>query len=129
MKANKENSIIDKFSSMNELMIKKNSNITSKQSNNKVNINTIKRKTLNKDNIIYNYYNNFNDYEMNNLKYKEALKVDKRTFFQYYFSLLKRKQILLFTFYTSNDYNARTIKISLFLFTFTLNYAVNTFIL
>ena len=37
---------------------------------------------------------NYNDYELNNLSYEEALKLDKRTFFQYYFSLLKKKHLI-----------------------------------
>ena len=66
-----------------------------------------------------------NDYEINSLKYQEALKLDKRTYFEYYLSLLKRKQILIFTFYLSNDYNSKSIKICLFLFSFALSYTVN----
>jgi hypothetical protein len=69
---------------------------------------------------------NYNDQEMNSLIYQEALKIDRRTFIDYYFSLLKRKQMIIFTFYTSNDYNARSMKIILFLFCFALYYAVNT---
>ena len=44
---------------------------------------------------------------------------------EYYFSLLKRKQIILFTFYISNDYNSKSIKICLFLFSFALYYIIN----
>ena len=69
--------------------------------------------------------NIYNDYEINSLKYKEALKFDKRTYIEYYFSLLKRKQIILFTFYISNDYNSKSIKICLFLFSFALYYTIN----
>ena len=65
-------------------------------------------------------FNDYNEYELNNLDYKEAKLIDNRTYFQYYFSLLKRKQVLIFTFYTSIDYNARILKISLFLFSFVL---------
>ena len=54
-----------------------------------------------------------------------ALKLDKRTYFQYYFSLLKMKHLLIFTFYTNNDYNSKSIKIILFLFSFSLNLTVN----
>ena len=39
-----------------------------------------------------------NDQEMNNLDYNEAIKIDKRTYFEYYCSLLKRKQLLLLSF-------------------------------
>jgi len=67
----------------------------------------------------------YNDYELNNLLYREALKTDKRTYFQYYFSLLKMKQLLIFTFYTNNDYNSRIIKIYLFIFSFALYLTIN----
>ena len=69
--------------------------------------------------------NNYNDYELNNLSYEKALLIDKRNYIYYYFSLLKRKLPVVFTFYTKNDYNSRNIKISLFLFSFSLFYTVN----
>ena len=65
------------------------------------------------------------DSELNSLSYEKALKLDKRTFFQYYFSLLKTKHLLLFSFYPSNDYNLMIIKIYLFFFSFALYYTVN----
>ena len=67
----------------------------------------------------------YNDYELNNLDYKEAIFIDKRNYIEYYFSLLRKKQILIFTFYTYNDYNSKSIKLCLFLFTFALYYVVN----
>ena len=67
----------------------------------------------------------YNDYELNNLIYKKALEFDKRSYFQYYISLLKRKQLIIFTFYTSDDYNSKIIKMSLFLFSFSLYYTIN----
>ena len=67
----------------------------------------------------------YNDYEINKLTYKKALKVDHRTFKEYYISLLKRKQILIFTFYTKDDYNSKIIKVSLLLFSFALYYTIN----
>ena len=57
----------------------------------------------------------YNDREMNEFTYEQALKYDKRNYIQYYFSLLKTKYILIFSFYTSNDYNSKIIKIDLFL--------------
>ena len=66
-----------------------------------------------------------NDYEINSLSYEEALIIDKRNYFQYYFSLLRAKHLLIFTFYTSNDYNSTIIKICLFFFSFSLYYFVN----
>ena len=65
-----------------------------------------------------------NDNELNNLPYETALKIDKRSYVQYYFSLLKTKHLLFFTFYTS-DYNSRIIKIDLILLSFIISYAVN----
>ena len=73
------------------------------------------------DNILIKY----NDYEINTLLYETALKDDKRTFCQYYNSLLKRRHMLIFIFFTNDDYNSKIIKISLFLFSFSLDYAVN----
>ena len=69
--------------------------------------------------------NVYNDYELNVLKYNDAIKIDKRTYFQYYISLLKRRQLILFTFYTKDDYNSKIIKLSLFLFSFVLYYSNN----
>ena len=67
----------------------------------------------------------YNDTELNNLDYKDALEIDKRTYFKYYISLIKKKQLLIFTFYPSNDYNSMIIKICLFLFSFVLYYTIN----
>jgi hypothetical protein len=61
-------------------------------------------------------YRSYNDYELNNISFNEALEIDKRTFFQFYFSLIKIKHILIFTFNKKKDYNSYIIKICLFLF-------------
>jgi hypothetical protein len=63
---------------------------------------------------------NLTDQELNNLNYEKALIIDQRTFFQYYFSLLRTKHIILFTFCQPNDYNLFSIKLCLFLFSFSL---------
>ena len=44
---------------------------------------------------------------------------------QYYWRLLKQKHLIFFSFIPSNDYNLIIIKISLFLFIFSLNLTVN----
>ena len=67
----------------------------------------------------------FNDYEINSLTYEEAKKFDKRGYIDYYFSLLRIKQTLIFSFYTSNDYNSKMVKICLFLFSFALYFTVS----
>ena len=72
-------------------------------------------------------YSNLNDEEINTLEYELAIIYDKRTYFQYYWSLLKKKHLILFTFLPSNDYNLFTIKISLFLLSFSLYFTINGF--
>ena len=67
----------------------------------------------------------YNEYEMNTLPYKEAIEFDKRTYIQFYFSLLKIKHLIIFSFCPSKDYNSRIIKIDLFFFSFTIYYTVN----
>jgi hypothetical protein len=81
-------------------------------------------KNINK-NIIN--YQNMNDYELNNLQYENALIYDKRTYFQYYWSLVKRKHLILFTFLPANDYNLITLKISIFLLSISLYFTINCF--
>ena len=66
-----------------------------------------------------------NDYERNNLEYQKALKIDKRSFLNYYISLLKMKHIIIFTFFIKSDYNSRPIKIILFLLSFSFFYTMN----
>jgi len=68
-----------------------------------------------------------NDEEMNSLCYRDALILDKRTYFQYYYSLLKKKHLILFIFLPSNDYNLIYIKLSLFLLAFSLYFTINAF--
>ena len=88
------------------------------------------RKFKNKDeeykpkNINFIFYN---DFELNSLNYKDALEIDKRTCNQYYLSLLRVKHPIIFTFYPTKDYNIFIIKINLFLFSFVIYYALNTF--
>ena len=67
----------------------------------------------------------YNDSELNDLSYKHALKLDNRTYCIYYISLLKLKNNLIFTFFYTNDYNSRIIKIDLFFFSFIIYYTVN----
>ena len=72
---------------------------------------------------------NLNDEELNTLEYEIALKYDKRSYFKYYWSLLKKKQLVLFTFLPANDYNVFSIKLSLFLIAFSLYFSINGFFL
>ena len=98
------------------------------QSNDNIfNINS-KNNTKKKINNNIKYENlNLNDQELNNLEYQLAILIDKRTYFQYYWSLLKKKHLILFTFFPSKDYTLISIKLGLFLFSFSLYITINGF--
>ena len=66
-----------------------------------------------------------NDYELNNLPYELALKYDKREFCDYYFSLIRTKQLIFFSFCDFNDYNSGIIKKFIFFLSFALHYTIN----
>ena len=126
---------------------KENSTMTEKISNKKINnilINSIDSKPDSKNNIkskINNKYikqpikkNNksqkvieYLEFEINSFKYKDALEKDKRTYFQFYISLIKEKHIVLFTFNRNKDYNSFIIKICFLIFSFSLFLVVNAF--
>ena len=55
----------------------------------------------------------FQDEEINNLSYNLAILYDKRTYCEYYISLLKTKHNLINSFF-NNDYNSKIIKIDLY---------------
>ena len=63
---------------------------------------------------------------MNYLSYKEALKIDRRLYCEYYISLLKTKHLIINTFFYDKDYNSQCLKICLFLFIFSLFTTVDT---
>ena len=67
----------------------------------------------------------YDDEEKNSLSYKLALKFDKRSYCEYYISLLKTKHIFIFAFFHSKDYNIRIIKIDLFFLNFSIYFTVN----
>ena len=90
--------------------------------------NNLKSKILEKDDFKNNEkITDLNTQELNSLKYEEALRLDKRTYFQYYFSLLKKKHLILFTFLPTNDYNLMSLKIALFIVSFSMYFTIETF--
>ena len=66
------------------------------------------------------------DYELNSLDYEEALKLDHRTFYEYYITSLKCNHPIMFSFNPENDYNSKIIRLFLFFFAFTLDLTINT---
>ena len=145
-KNNKKNSIIHK----KKLKKKKppfkqqqirNSNLVSKNiliENKKMNLDTIIKGKINNNNqkispktiepnptVNEEKPDNDNDYELNKLSYLTAIKYDKRSCCEYYVSLLKNKQLFLFTFCSFNDYNSGIIKKYIFFLSFAVHYTIN----
>ena len=85
----------------------------------------------NKENIsedlILTKLGKLDNFELNNLEYEDALILDQRNFWQIYWSLLKRENILLFTFYFHNDYNLYYVKNARFIFLLATDMAMNVF--
>ena len=67
----------------------------------------------------------FNNTELNELSYELALKHDKRNYIDYTISLYRTKHVIIFTFFYSNDYNSKIIKINLFFLGSAIYYSVN----
>ena len=67
----------------------------------------------------------YNYDEINDLPYKEAKNIDKRTYCLYYLSLIKTNHEIMFTFFFNSDYNSKIIKIDLFLINFTIFFSIN----
>ena len=65
------------------------------------------------------------DLDLNNLPYEKAVDLDKRTFIQIYWSRLKSKHLIIYTFISCNDHNLLYIKISRFIFLVCTSMAMN----
>ena len=124
----------EKNNSTDILSSSKNSNNTDKKINSKNKIDSeisVRKTILNNQTEIKNHKIRiekkiaYSNYEINTISYEEALENDKRTYFQFYISLLKLKHILIFTFNKNKDYNSYIIKLCLFLFSFPLCLATN----
>ena len=120
----------------------KNNNITiknkiSSDSNFKINNNIIignfiNSNTNNNNNIIKDVNTGkvknileYKDDERNILSYELAIQYDKRSYCEYYISLLRIKNNLFFSFCGVDDYNSKIIKINIFFIGFSIYYAVN----
>ena len=152
LKYNNDKKQISKFTSKKKNKIEKN-NYSRKEKNIINNCKTIpflnlnieeKKKSIRKVNKNYNNILNttsnfnevlnkigkimrYNDEELNDLNYNLALRIDKRNYCQYYYSLLKTKHDIFFTFCYNTDYNFKIIKIDLLLFNFALEFTINAF--
>ena len=89
--------------------------------NDKIKSNKTKGLTINKVKELMKY----TEGELNDLSYKEAILYDKRTYMQYYISLLRTKHNLVFSFCKTDDFNSRIIKMNLFFVSFAIYVNVN----
>ena len=65
------------------------------------------------------------NFELNDLDYDEACELDKRGYCKTYWSVLMREHLLLFTFFSCNDYNLFYIKIERFFTLMCIEMTVN----
>ena len=100
-----------------------NEDIINKNSRNNKSI--IEIKDNKNKNIEFPNYKPDTDYEFNWLSYEDALRYDKRSNCEYYGSLIRSKQLFMFTFCSFNDYNSGIIKKFIFFLSFALHYPVN----
>ena len=80
-----------------------------------------------KKNDLFSYFrgNNFSDFELNELSYKEAVIYDKRSFYYFYWQLLRREHLIFFTFFSWDDNNILSIKLSKFMVSISVDFALN----
>ena len=89
--------------------------------------NNIKNKNIKKEEDGFSFFrgNNFVDFELNELEYKKAIEYDKRSFLRYYWSLIRREHLIFFTFFSYNDYNILSVKLSKCIFAIATDFALN----
>ncbi len=98
-----------------------------------------KKTTLNEEKKWPGYYNliliNANNslknkppsskYILNNYNYKEAIKYDQRDFWRIFYICILNKEIIINTFFFSSPLEIQTLRLSLFIFTFSCDFALN----
>ena len=119
----------DNYNNCKNIIISKNSKKPNIFNKNNINIKKIIiNKQINNNIFINNKGKEQLDYyEINNLEYALAKKLDKRNFFQIYWSLLKREHSIIFTFITRDDHNIIFVKYSKFIFLLCTDMAMNVF--
>ena len=107
---------------------KRNFNEYEKNSNSNRIINQLSNdKNINLEINQYNKEAPLDNFELNNLEYEEAIKLDKRKFLELYWSILKREHLILFTFFNWNDHNIIFLKFIRFIFLVCTDMAMNVF--
>ena len=118
--------IYSNFINKNLLITNKKSNINKiqeKNGENEIKINNIPDNEIKED----NKEEKLDDFELNNLDYNDAIKLDKRSFINIYWSIIKREHLILFTFFIRKDHNIIYVKVSRFIFLICTDMALNVF--
>ena len=97
-----------------------------------------KKTTKKKSSVLYNLtkpkqdkiditenINKYSEFELDDLEYSIALEYDKRTLLNFYWCLVKREHLIVFTFIYCRDFNLISIKLSLFVFSVCLDMTTN----
>ena len=72
-----------------------------------------------------NIQKKYDEFELDDLEYLEAIKYDQRTFFEFFCCLVKREHLIIFTFIFCKDLNLLCIKLALFAFSVSLDFSIN----
>ena len=91
------------------------------------NLKYINQKNENKRNFNAIKKEKLDNYELNNLEYERAKRLDKRKLINIYWSVLNREHLILFTFCNKNDYNIIYIKFARLIFLICTDMALNVF--
>ena len=125
-KLKEEDKLVRQNKKLNSRILRKKNKLKNTTKQNTTNV-SLKKSELNKRTLIEKVKKimEYNNEEKNQLTYQLALKYDHRTFSEYYISLIQTKHPLIFSFYSSKDYNSRIIKIDLFFSSFVIYYFIN----
>jgi hypothetical protein len=77
------------------------------------------------ENDVIENLNKYSEFELDDLEYSVALEYDKRTLLNFYMCLVKREHLIVFTFIYCKDFNLISIKLSLFVFSISLDITTN----
>ena len=69
----------------------------------------------------------YDNFELNNMEYEEALLEDKRSMIRSYWSIINREHLILLTFFSRNDFNLSYVKFSRFIFLISTEMTMNAY--
>ena len=75
-----------------------------------------------------NEKNKYDNYELNNMEYQDALQFDKRSMIKSYWSIINREHLILLTFCSPNDFNISFVKFARFIFLISTEITLNAYL-